>query len=77
MLIDSGSTNNFIDLVWAKRLGLKLTPIKPHNVSVADGFKLSIHCVSKEVYWCTHGVSFKGDFLAMPIGGFGIVLGVQ
>lgn len=32
MLIDSGSTSNFIDLSLAKALGLELTPIKKVQV---------------------------------------------
>ncbi|KAJ9562551.1 hypothetical protein OSB04_007711 [Centaurea solstitialis] len=73
MLVDSGSTNNFVDLSFAKKLGLRLTPIKRKEVTVADGFKLSVQYVCKEVHWSVQGVNFCDDFLAMPIGGYGVV----
>ncbi|PWA65591.1 hypothetical protein CTI12_AA334540 [Artemisia annua] len=77
MLVDSGGTNNFIDLHIAKRLGLKLSPLKVIEVSVADGFKIPVQYICKEVSWTVQGVKFKSDFLAMPIGGYGVVLGIQ
>lgn len=45
ILVDSGSTNNFIDLSLAKKLGLKLIPIKKIDVSVADGFKVGVQFI--------------------------------
>lgn len=45
MLVDSGSTHNFVYLTLAKRLGLKLTPIQSMKVSVADGSKLPVQFV--------------------------------
>lgn len=49
MLVDSGSTNNYIVLSVAKSLGLELTPIKLVQVCVADGFKLHVQFVCKQV----------------------------
>ena len=37
LLIDSGSTNNFLDLTVAKGLGCKLFPITPVTVTITDG----------------------------------------
>lgn len=68
ILVDSGSTHNFLDLTLAKRLGLKLIPIKAMNVAVADGFKVSAQFLIKSLKWVTQGVEFIGDFYAMPIG---------
>lgn len=77
MLIDSGSTRNFIDLSLAKALGLELIPIKRVQVCVADGFKIDMQYVCKGVQWCVQGAKFSTDLLVMRIGGYGIVLGIQ
>ena len=51
ILIDSGSTHNFVDQSLAHRLGCKLDPIHSQPIVVADGSKL------KYRYICTisHG----------------------
>ncbi|KAJ9553796.1 hypothetical protein OSB04_017841 [Centaurea solstitialis] len=77
MLVDSGSTNNFIDLMLAKKLGIKLTPIRTRKVSVADGFVLSVHFMCKSIRWSIQGVPFVDNFLVIPLGGYGAVLGIQ
>lgn len=77
MLVDSGSTSNFIDLALAKSLGLELVPIKTLQVVVADGFTLPVQFMCQKVCWSAQGAKFCTDLLAMPIGGFGIILGIQ
>lgn len=42
MLVDSGSTNNFIDLNLERKLGLDLLPVKKVKVAVANGFKIQV-----------------------------------
>ena len=37
ILVDSGSTHNFLDIRYAKSLGCKLEQIHPLEVNVADG----------------------------------------
>ncbi|GJZ13437.1 retroviral aspartyl protease [Tanacetum coccineum] len=76
MLVDCGSTHNFIDEGVAKRLGLKLIPIPSKEVSVANGLNLSIHYMLHQVTWKLQGVEFVGDFFVMPLGGYNVVLGV-
>lgn len=76
MLMDNGSTNNFIDLSLAKKLRLKLIPIKKMDVSVADGFKVGVHFVCKNVMWSVLDHQFVTALLAMPIGGYGVVFGI-
>ncbi|KAJ9557386.1 hypothetical protein OSB04_012000 [Centaurea solstitialis] len=77
MLVDSGSTNNFIDLMLAKKLGIKLTPIRTRKVSVADGFVLSVHFMCKSIRWSIQGVPFVDNFLVISLEGYGVVLGIQ
>lgn len=72
MLVDSGSTSNFIDLSLAKSLGLELLPIKRLQVAVADGFTLPVQFMCKKVCWSAQGAKFCTDLLAMPIGGLAL-----
>lgn len=37
ILIDSGSTHNFLDLALARKLGCKLDPVFDQSVTIADG----------------------------------------
>lgn len=77
MLVDSGITNNFIDLSLAKKLGLSLSLVKKMSVAVANGFKIQVQFCCQQVSWKVQGTTFVSDFLAMPIGGYGVVLGIQ
>ncbi|GKD96850.1 retrovirus-related pol polyprotein from transposon 17.6 [Tanacetum coccineum] len=54
-----------------------MIPIKLIEVVVADGFKIPLEYVCKEVKWVVQGVQFCLDFLSMLIGGYCMVLGIQ
>lgn len=41
ILIDTGSTHNFLDLEYARTMGCTLEPISQQSVTVADGNKIS------------------------------------
>ncbi|OIS97937.1 hypothetical protein A4A49_01646 [Nicotiana attenuata] len=77
VLIDTGSTHNFLDLNTAKKLGCVLTAIAPFDVSVADGKKVKSNYICKKLMWKMKGVSFDSDMLVLPIGGCSMVLGIQ
>ncbi|KAG8380554.1 hypothetical protein BUALT_Bualt06G0027700 [Buddleja alternifolia] len=51
ILIDTGSTHNFMDLDAAKKLGCKLEPNTPFAVSVADGNKIHSSYICKGFSW--------------------------
>lgn len=77
VLIDSGSTHNFIDLTVAKRLGCRMEEVHPFAVSVGDGSKVHSSFMSREVHWKMQGVDFRADMLVIPLGGADVVLGIQ
>ncbi|KAG8371220.1 hypothetical protein BUALT_Bualt13G0064900 [Buddleja alternifolia] len=77
ILIDTGSTHNFMDLEAAKTLGCKLEPITPFAVSVADGNKIHSSYICKGFSWKMQGVQFTADLMTIPLGGCDMVLGVQ
>lgn len=51
ILIDSGSTHNFLDLDLAKKLGCKLEAIAPLAVTVANSTRLEALYVCKGFSW--------------------------
>ena len=77
ILIDFGSTHNFLDLNLAKKLGLRLTPIKSVFVDVADGNRLECASMCKDLKWSLRGTSLTTEVLLLPLGNCDMVLGVQ
>ncbi|GJY83879.1 retrotransposon-related protein [Tanacetum coccineum] len=77
ILIDSGSTHNFLDVFMAKKLGCQIRKINPLQVSVADGNKLTSESMCKGFSWLLHGERFTTDVMLLPLGGCDMVLGVQ
>ncbi|KAG8374568.1 hypothetical protein BUALT_Bualt10G0009000 [Buddleja alternifolia] len=51
ILIDIGSTHNFLDVETAKRLGCRIEVTKPFPVSVADGNKLYSKATCTNFQW--------------------------
>ncbi|XP_042059320.1 uncharacterized protein LOC121803777 [Salvia splendens] len=77
ILIDSGSTHNFLDLHLAKKLGLQLTSVTPVMVDVADGNRLECQSMCKGMQWFLRGTPFITDVLLLPLGSCDMVLGIQ
>lgn len=77
ILIDSGSTHNFVDLHTAKKLGCRIHEIDPLQVSVADGNKIVSKSMCKNFTWKIMGETFTTDAMLLPLGGCEMVLGVQ
>ncbi|XP_042009918.1 uncharacterized protein LOC121758578 [Salvia splendens] len=77
ILIDSGSTHNFLDLHLAKKLGLQLTSVRPVMVDVADGNRLECDSMCKSLKWVLRNTTFTTDVLLLPLGNCDMILGVQ
>ncbi|KAG8379643.1 hypothetical protein BUALT_Bualt07G0110300 [Buddleja alternifolia] len=76
VLIDTGSTHNFLDFETEK-LGCKLEPTTPFPMAVADGNKIYKSYVCKEFVWRMQGTLFTTDMLTLPLGGCDAVLGIR
>lgn len=76
ILIDCGSTNNFLDYEYAKKLGCKLEETIPFYVTTASGNLISKH-ECKNFKWRMHGLDFCTDIMLLPLGGCHMVLGIQ
>ncbi|KAA8547400.1 hypothetical protein F0562_003736 [Nyssa sinensis] len=77
ILIDSGSTHNFLDPAMAKRTGASIQFTNPLTVVVADGTKLQSKVVVKDFQWVMQGTTFTANMRLLPLGGCDMVLGVQ
>ena len=77
ILIDSGSTHNFLDENFAKKCGCKLEAMKVQSVTIAGGDKLLCHYMCKSFKWTLHSTEFQSEVYLLPLGSCDLVLGVQ
>ncbi|KAL5730310.1 hypothetical protein ACHQM5_003147 [Ranunculus cassubicifolius] len=77
MLVDSGSTHNFLDLDTAEQLGFPLIVTPTHSITVVGGGKLQCDTLCEGFTWEIQGIPFSSDVRVLPLGGCGLVLGVQ
>jgi len=77
ILLDSGSTHNFVNLSLAQKLGCKMEPVQLEPVSVADGSELKCQYLCRKFTWRLQGTEFCADVLLISLGSCDMVLGVQ
>lgn len=77
ILIDSGSTHNFLDLAFAKKIGCPLEKIPFQAVTVADGNHISCNHVCKNFSWGMDTREFKTEVMLISLGSCDMVLGIQ
>ncbi|XP_021974785.1 uncharacterized protein LOC110869888 [Helianthus annuus] len=77
ILIDSGSTHNFIDEKLAKKLKCSLQSIEGMKVGVANGSQLMCGQMCSGFQWQMQGLWMKADVLVLPLANYDMVLGVQ
>ena len=77
VLIDSGSTHNFIKPVLAERLGLPIQPTTHFWVYIGNGDFLVCQLYCPQVNFTMQGYTFTLDLFVLPIEGSDVVLGIQ
>ncbi|XP_075095483.1 uncharacterized protein LOC142173741 [Nicotiana tabacum] len=77
ILIDGGSTHNFVDSNFAIKMGWHIETYRPQNVSVADGSIVQVSQICRRIEWLMQRAVYTSDFLLFPIGSSDMVLGVQ
>ncbi|KAL4278328.1 hypothetical protein GQ457_03G010840 [Hibiscus cannabinus] len=77
VLIDSGSTHNFISKKMATMLQLPVIPTKSFNVKVANGEPLQCQGRFENVPVDIQGIPFILTLYALPLRGLDLVLGVH
>jgi hypothetical protein len=77
ILLDTGSTHNFLDWNLAKSLKLAIDTTKTFKVKVANGAIVNTKGEVKNLLVETQGHQFHIDFSLLELGGGGVVLGTQ
>ncbi|TXG65836.1 hypothetical protein EZV62_007111 [Acer yangbiense] len=77
VLIDFGSTHNFVSEKLAEKVGLQPIFGSRFEVVIASGEKLSSFGKCRQVILILQGFSILVDFYLLPLEGYGIVLGTQ
>ena len=77
VLIDSGSTYNFISEKVANTLQLPMKPTEPFSVRVANGGSLTCQGRLKNVPIHLQGILFSLIIYALPLYGLDLLLGIQ
>nr|GEV06803.1 hypothetical protein [Tanacetum cinerariifolium] len=77
ILIECGSTNNFLDIHTTKKLGCRLVKTTPMQVSMANGQRMMSTSVCHDLKWSLQNKVFTSDVMLLPLGGCEMVLGIQ
>ncbi|CAA0806922.1 Unknown protein, partial [Striga hermonthica] len=77
VLVDNGSSHNFINADLSQKLNLPNTKIEPFEVRVANGERLQCTESFRKVPIKFQGVMVKADLYALPLVGPNVVLGDQ
>lgn len=77
ILIDTGSTHNFIDKDLVTKMGWKVDSCELLDANLADGNTMPISGVCKGIEWLLQGSVFRADFLLLYLGTCDVVFGVQ
>ncbi|GKC96712.1 reverse transcriptase [Tanacetum coccineum] len=74
ILVDSGSTYNFMDVNCAKRIRCRIKKTYPLQVDVPGGNKMVSAFECKDFIWSLQGMEFKSDVVLLHLGGCEMVL---
>jgi len=77
ILIDSGSTHNFLNAEMTLKLQLQLTVIKPMMVQAANGERMVCKSLCNGLRWMMQGISFVADVFIIDLSNYEMVLGIQ
>ncbi|KAF7117136.1 hypothetical protein RHSIM_RhsimUnG0001700 [Rhododendron simsii] len=77
ILIDSGSTHNFLEPTIAKHSGFSIEATPNLSVAVANGTRLSSKAVCKNLSWEMQGIMFSAEVRLLSLGVCDMVLGIQ
>ncbi|KAL5844465.1 hypothetical protein ACOSQ3_010519 [Xanthoceras sorbifolium] len=75
LLVDSGSSHNFISVNTVKKLGMKEVVIEAFDVKVANGERLKCEEVHRNVKMNVLGVRIVAELHVLALAGLDVVLG--
>ena len=76
LLVDSGSSHNFVNANIIKKIELRGVAVEPFEVKVANGEKLKCDEVVRDVKLNVQGVMIVMDLHVLTIVGLDVVLGI-
>ena len=77
MLVDLGSTHNFIREGAIEKMGIRVRKRPGLQVAVGNGEKVSSGGICKEVTLQVGDDSFVVNHYSIPLDGFNVVLGIK
>jgi hypothetical protein len=77
MLIDTGSTNNFLDEGIAKKLSVLVEPCEQFEVKLVDGGTLTCKSKCSNVKLVVQDQELRTDLYLLPLGDYEVVLGIE
>lgn len=77
ILIDPGSSHNFLDEKVAQDIGCPLVPAPTYRVNAAFGSQMTFTHKCSSFTWTTQGYSFTTEIRTLPLDCCDLILGVQ
>ncbi|PKI68034.1 hypothetical protein CRG98_011630 [Punica granatum] len=77
ILVDSGSTHNFLNENVRNKVGWPAESITPVKVSVVNGHELLCDKMCREFQWRMQGQDYRADMFLLALDSYDMVLGVQ
>ncbi|KAD5960328.1 hypothetical protein E3N88_11800 [Mikania micrantha] len=77
ILIDSGSTYNFLDANLAQKIKCPLKLVNEMHITVADGYRIACSQLCENFKWMMQGNWFATDVMVIPLINYDMVLGIQ
>jgi hypothetical protein len=77
LLVDSGSSNTFVNANLVNRLNCTMVEIPPVSVKVANGQILDCDRMVPQLQWWAQGHMFQTNMKILPLGGYDAILGVD
>lgn len=77
ILIDTGSTHNFINELIVERLRREVQPVSGIWIKVANEQELKCTAMCQNFEWKMQQQDFKVDMYLLPLGSFEIILEIQ
>ncbi|XP_042065700.1 uncharacterized protein LOC121809231 [Salvia splendens] len=77
ILIDTGSTHNFLHSRFAEQLQLQLSRIRPFRVYVGNGASLICSHISRRTKLSIQGTDFLTDLHILDVHGWDVILGMD
>lgn len=77
ILINSGSTHNFLDQEAGEKLHCAMQQVNPLKVAVANGSELISDTLCRGFRWRMQGLEFQANVLLLKLDSYDMVLGTQ